>query len=72
MTSRHLLEQFGPREAMAYDVVIVGAGRAGARDRNSSERTERGIVGHRSGKRGSEPGAHTLFGAVMDPMQNTV
>ena len=29
MNPKHLLEQFGPREAMAYDVVIVGAGPAG-------------------------------------------
>ncbi len=29
MTSRRLLERLGPREAMAYDVAIVGAGPAG-------------------------------------------
>jgi L-2-hydroxyglutarate oxidase LhgO len=29
MTPQALLEQFGPREAMEYDVVIVGAGPAG-------------------------------------------
>ncbi len=28
-TPASLLEQFGPREAMEYDVVIVGAGPAG-------------------------------------------
>ena len=28
MTPKHLLERLGPREAMAYDVVIVGAGPA--------------------------------------------
>ena len=28
-TPAHLIEQFGPREAMEYDVVIVGAGPAG-------------------------------------------
>ncbi|MGA0015913.1 MAG: FAD-binding protein, partial [Burkholderiaceae bacterium] len=28
-TPNALLEQFGPREAMDYDVVIVGAGPAG-------------------------------------------
>ena len=28
-TPATLLEQFGPREAMEYDVVIVGAGPAG-------------------------------------------
>ena len=29
MTPKEILEQFGPRESMAYDVVIVGAGPAG-------------------------------------------
>ena len=29
MTPKELVEQFGPRESMAYDVVIVGAGPAG-------------------------------------------
>ena len=29
MTSQEILEQFGPREAMEYDVVVVGAGPAG-------------------------------------------
>ncbi|MEY5098876.1 MAG: dehydrogenase, partial [Pseudomonadota bacterium] len=28
-TPASLLEQFGPREAMEYDVVVVGAGPAG-------------------------------------------
>ena len=29
MTPQEILAQFGPREAMEYDVVIVGAGPAG-------------------------------------------
>ncbi|HPK32632.1 MAG TPA: FAD-binding protein, partial [Ottowia sp.] len=29
MTPEQILEQYGPREAMEYDVVIVGAGPAG-------------------------------------------
>jgi electron-transferring-flavoprotein dehydrogenase len=29
MTPQQLLEQYGPRESMDYDVVIVGAGPAG-------------------------------------------
>ena len=29
MTPKELIEKFGPRESMEYDVVIVGAGPAG-------------------------------------------
>ena len=29
MTSAELLAQYGPRESMEYDVVVVGAGPAG-------------------------------------------
>lgn len=29
MTSPEIIERFGPRESMAYDVVIVGAGPGG-------------------------------------------
>ena len=29
MIQSELLDQYGPRESMAYDVVIVGAGPAG-------------------------------------------
>ena len=29
MSPQQILEQYGPREAMEYDVVVVGAGPAG-------------------------------------------
>ncbi len=29
MTPQEILDQFGPRESMEYDVVVVGAGPAG-------------------------------------------
>jgi len=71
MTTPHnLIEQFGPRDSMEYDVAIVGAGPAGLAtairlkqlaDQNG---TELSVVVL---EKGSEPGAHILSGAVMDP-----
>ncbi len=64
------LEQFGPREAMDYDVVIIGAGPGGlsAAIRLKQLAAERGQeISVCVLEKGSEPGAHILSGAVMDP-----
>ncbi len=36
MTADQILSKYGPREAMEYDVAIVGAGPAGLGDRRSA------------------------------------
>ncbi len=64
------LEQFGPREAMDYDVLVVGAGPAGlsAAIRVKQLAEARGQeISVCVLEKGSEPGAHILSGAVMDP-----
>ncbi|MEP6502590.1 MAG: electron transfer flavoprotein-ubiquinone oxidoreductase [Betaproteobacteria bacterium] len=70
MTPQELIAQYGPREAMEYDVVIVGAGPAGLatairlKQLAAAAGKEVGVVVL---EKGSEPGAHILSGAVMDP-----
>jgi electron-transferring-flavoprotein dehydrogenase len=66
MTAEEILAQYGPREAMEFDVVVVGAGPAGLATAIRLKQVDASLSVVVLEK-GSEPGAHILSGAVMDP-----
>jgi electron-transferring-flavoprotein dehydrogenase len=70
MNSKDILAQYGPRESMEYDVAVVGGGPGGLSTaiRIKQLAAEKGQdVSVVVLEKGSEPGAHILSGAIMDP-----
>jgi electron-transferring-flavoprotein dehydrogenase len=70
MTPQEILQTYGPRETMDYDVVVVGAGPGGLATaiRLKQINPDLSVVVL---EKGSEPGAHIISGAVMDPRAMT-
>ena len=70
MTNEEILSTYGPRESMEYDVVIIGAGPGGLA---TAIRLKQQAAAHDKEisvvvlEKGSEPGAHILSGAIVDP-----